>query len=307
MTEQRTLATWIMATRPQFFTVIVLPILLGTVIAWSRQSVFLPEYFVLALLGGILAHAGINVLNDYFDHLNRSDELNREPLTPFAGGSRMIQRRLIAPREMFYYGLMLLGGVIFIGLFLVWSRGLPVFFLGLLGVLSGYFYSSPPLALNSRGWGEFLVGLNFGVLAVLGGYYVQVQRLDPVAVGASLPLAFLVAAILYINQFPDYEADREAGKRTLVVKLGRWRARPVFAALLAGGFFSLLVGVWLELIPLLALLALLALPLALRAIQVVYLAHDLKAALVPGIKNTILLHATISLLLMLAFALSAVR
>ncbi len=184
---------------------------------------------------------------------------------------------------------------------------MPVFFLGLLGVLSGYFYSSPPLALNSRGWGEFLVGLNFGVLAVLGGYYVQVQRLDPVAVGASLPLAFLVAAILYINQFPDYEADREAGKRTLVVKLGRWRARPVFAALLAGGFFSLLVGVWLELIPLLALLALLALPLALRAIQVVYLAHDLKAALVPGIKNTILLHATISLLLILAFALSAVR
>jgi 1,4-dihydroxy-2-naphthoate octaprenyltransferase len=304
MPTQRTLSTWLKATRPQFFTVIVLPIGLGTAMAWSHHGIFLAQYFILALCAGILAHAGVNVLNDYFDHLNQADEYNTEPLTPFAGGSRMIQHRLLSPRETFYYGLLLLAGMIAIGLFLVWTRGVPLLYIGLAGALSGVFYSSPPLAFHSRGLGELLVGLNFGVLAVLGAYYVQTQAFDGAVLAASLPLAFLVTAILYINEFPDYDSDRRAGKRTLVVRLGRDKARAFFLLLVVASFLSLLLGVGFALLPLSALLALLALPLAYRAVHVLYAAHDRKHALIPGIQSTIMLHTATSVLLIAAFVMA---
>jgi len=100
---QKTLITWIKATRPQFFTVIILPILLGTAIGNHLHGVFLPLYFALSLLAGILTHAAINVLNDYFDHLNKTDDLNHTLLTPFAGGSRMIQKGTTTNRNLSFW------------------------------------------------------------------------------------------------------------------------------------------------------------------------------------------------------------
>ncbi|MCK5665838.1 MAG: prenyltransferase, partial [Thiotrichaceae bacterium] len=190
-----------MATRPHFFTIIILPILLGTAIAWHLEGVFLPLYFGLSLLAGILTHASINVLNDYFDHISGADELNETPLSPFAGGSRTIQNKILTPLETYRYGILLLIIAVSIGLFLVWARGLPLLWIGLIGILSGYFYSAPPLSLQSRGWGEIVVGVDFGILAVLGSYYVQTQNLSLTVIIAALPLAILVAAILYINGF----------------------------------------------------------------------------------------------------------
>jgi 1,4-dihydroxy-2-naphthoate octaprenyltransferase len=293
---------WLKATRPQFFTVIIFPIALGTVIAWHQQGVFLPGYFFLALIAGVFCHAGINVLNDYFDHLNQADEFNTEPLTPFAGGSRMIQNKLLSPAQTRRLGLGLLLATVAIGLYLAWSRGWGVLAIGLAGVLSGYFYSAPPLALNSRGWGELLVGLNFGVLAVLGAYYVQVQHLQWMPLAASLPLAFLVAAILYINEFPDRESDQQAGKNTLVVRLGALRARTLFLALVSLSFISIAASVVAGILPLPALIALLALPLGVKATLVLYAAPDYKHSLIPGIQSTILLHSGVSVLLIAAFA-----
>ncbi|HIE00041.1 MAG TPA: 1,4-dihydroxy-2-naphthoate octaprenyltransferase [Thiotrichaceae bacterium] len=298
---QKTLTTWIKATRPQFFTVIILPILLGTAIANHLQGVFLPLYFALSLLAGILTHAAINVLNDYFDHLNKTDDLNHTPLTPFAGGSRMIQKGILTPTETYRFGMLLLIIAISIGLFLVWARGLPLLWIGLIGVLSGYFYSAPPFSFHSRGLGEILVGLNFGVLAVLGAYYVQIQSLSLIAVIAALPLAVLVTAILYLNEFPDYAADKEAGKKTLVVRLGQIQARPIYALLIGFSFIAVILGVISNTLPGLSLISLLALPLGIFAIKTLYVAYDQSTALIPAIKNTIMLHTVVSVLLIFAF------
>ncbi len=299
---QKTLTTWIMATRPQFFTVIILPILLGAAIAWHLQGVFLPLYFALSLLAGILVHAGINVLNDYFDYLNGTDNFNKTPLTPFAGGSRMIQEGILTPQETYRYGMLLLITAMGIGLFLVWARGLPLLWIGLIGILSGYFYSAPPFSFQSRGLGEVLVGLNFGVLAVLGAYYVQTQNLDTVAIIAALPLAMLVAAILYINEFPDYAADKEAGKNTLIVRLEKKRARLIYVLLIALSFITVALGVIYNNLPMFSLASLLALPLGFFAIKTLYTYYDEKpTALIPAIKNTIMLHTIVSVLLILAF------
>jgi len=290
-----------MATRPQFFTVIILPILLGTAIAWHLQGVFLPLYFGLSLVAGIFTHAGINVLNDYFDHLNGADDFNQTPLSPFAGGSRMIQKGILTAAETYRYGLLLLSIAVGIGLFLVWARGLPLLWIGLIGVLCGYFYSAPPFSFHSRGLGEMLVGLNFGVLAVLGAFYVQTQTLSLTAVIAALPLACLVAAILYINEFPDYAADFKVGKNTLVVRLGQVSARHIYVLLIGLSFISVVLGVMYKSLPLLSLVSLLALPLGFFAVKTLYAFYEKPTALIPAIKNTIMLHTLVSVLLILAF------
>jgi 1,4-dihydroxy-2-naphthoate polyprenyltransferase len=293
--------TWLMATRPQFFTVIILPISLGTAIAWHLHHVFFPLYFSLSLLAGIFTHAGINVLNDYFDHLNGADDLNHTPLTPFAGGSRFIQNGILTAQETYRLGLFLLFLAVTLGLILVWVRGLTLLWIGLIGVFSGYFYSAPPLSLNSRGWGELLVGLNFGILAVLGAYFVQTQTLSLTPLIASLPLAGLVAAILYLNEFPDYVADKQADKKTLVVRLGPSTARLLYITLLAWSFLCILLGILFHYLPVLSLASLFTVPLGILAIQTLSANYDQPLALIPAIKNTILLHTSVSLVLILAF------
>lgn len=302
---QKTLTTWIMATRPQFFTIIILPICLGAAIAWHSHKVFLPLYFGLSLLAGIITHAGINVLNDYFDHLNKSDEFNQTPLTPFAGGSRMIQNGIFSARETYRYGMLLLIMAMSIGLFLVWARGLPLLWIGLIGILSGYFYSAPPFSFQSRGLGELLVGLNFGVLAVLGAYYVQTQTMNMAVIIAALPLTILVAAILYINEFPDYATDKPAGKNTLIVRLGKVRARIIYPILIGLSFVVIALEVMYKSLPLFGIICLLTLPLGIFAIKTLYKYYDQPRALIPAIKNTIMLHTLVSVLLILAFVIQS--
>jgi len=302
MTE-KTLATWVKATRPQFFTVIILPILLGTAIAWHLQGIFLPFYLALALIAGILIHAGINVLNDYFDHLNQTDIFNHSPLTPFAGGSRMIQNGVLTVTETYWFGLILILVAIIIGSFLVSVRGLPLLWIGIFGILSGYFYSAPPFSFIDKGVGELLIGLNFGILAVLGAYYVQTQDLSLTAVIASLPLTGLVTAILYINEFPDHNADKQAGKNNLVVRLGPTSARAIYTILIGLSFIAVALGVVFASLPLFSLASLLALPLGFLAVKNLYRNYDKPISLIPAIKNTIMLHTLVSVVLIIAFLL----
>lgn len=292
---------WLLATRPQFFTVIILPILLGTVIAWHSHQLFSFWYLGLSLSAGTLAHAGVNVLNDYFDHLNHTDDYNLTPLTPFAGGSRFIQRGILSSRQTYYYGWSLLLVAVIIGLTLVWLRGSPLFWLGLLGIGSGYAYSAPPFSFNSRGVGEILVGFNFGLLAVIGAYYVQTQTITLLPIIAALPLTCLVTAILYLNEFPDYLADKQAHKNTLVVRLGLLRARHGYALLIGLNIISVPLGTWFNYLPTWSLLTVLTLPLGITAIKTVYANYDSPSRLIPAIKSTILLHTLTSLLLIVTF------
>jgi len=270
-------------------------------VAWHEHESLSWTLLALSLIAAVLVHAGANVLNDYFDFRSGADNLNPHPLTPFAGGSRMIQRGLLTARETLCYGALLLTSGVVLGLLLVAMTGPMLLAIGLIGVCSAVSYSCPPLALNYRGFGELLIGLNFGVLPVLGSYYVQTQSLSSGAVVASLPLAFLVAAILYINQFPDYEFDLEAGKKTAVVLLGPQRAASAYVVLPLTAFVTIILGVVASWMPATSLMTLLVLPLALFAAQkprVVY--EDADAMRVP-IKSTIALHTLTSALLVLAY------
>jgi len=292
--------TWFQATRPQFFTIIILPIFLGNAIAWYDKKIFSLGYFILSLIAGILCVAAANVLNDYFDHLNQTDILNTDPLTPFAGGSRMIQNNILTAEQTFHYGMVLLSLAIALGIFLIIERGLPLLWIGLIGVLSIYFYSAPPL-LHSVGLGEITIGLNYGILAVAGSYFVQTQDYSTTAFFASLPMAGFAAAILYINQFPDFEADRAAGKRNWVVRLGKEKAKTYYNYLILGSFGFLLLGIALQYLPIWTAISFIILPFAIKAIQILKEHYQHKQALIPAIQNTIALHSLMGILLTVIF------
>jgi 1,4-dihydroxy-2-naphthoate octaprenyltransferase len=283
--------------RAPFLTAIVVPVLLGACIAWG-EGIFHWGFFLLTLLGAVCVQAGSNMSNDYFDHLSGSDEINRE-LTPFSGGSRVIQDGTFGARQVLIVSTAcyLIGAGI--GVYLAWARGWTVLWLGLAGFFMAFFHNAPPVNLYSLapGLGELAVGLGFGPVAVLGAYYVQAQQLNLKTLWASIPVGLLIAAVLYINEFPDYQADKAVGKKTLVVVLGREQAVWGYITLLVAAYLMVVVGVALRFLPLTALLALLPLPLAYRGIQGALRFHSDTPKLIPTNAATIQIHLLTGLLL----------
>ena len=236
------LKNWVMALRAPFLTASIVPILLGTAIAWFATGTLYWSFFLLTLLAGLLIHMGANVINDYSDHRSGNDEANREFVRPFSGGSRVIQLGLLTPLEV------LSGAVLFfllsaaIGFYLAWARGSLILLLGAIGLISGMFYAGGLFNWAKRGVGELLIGLNFGILMTLGAYYVQTQSFSWLPVIAAIPVSLLIAAVLYINDFPDYTAEKLVGTMTLVVRLGQARAVVLCAVSMLGVYRSIVVG-----------------------------------------------------------------
>ena len=139
--SQSKVKSYIMELRAPFFGASIVPIILGSVIAWSRFGDFNWFYFFLTLIAGVLFNAGTNVANDYFDHRSGNDAVNTEFVRPFTGGSRLIQEKLLAPREVLIFSLMLFALGSLIGVYLLFQVGIGILLLGIIGFLSGFFYS----------------------------------------------------------------------------------------------------------------------------------------------------------------------
>jgi 1,4-dihydroxy-2-naphthoate polyprenyltransferase len=287
--------------RSTFLTVTFVSIILGVSIAWVRNGVFAVEFFVLTLVAGVFLHLGTNVANDYFDHKSGGDDINKEFVRPFSGGSRMIQKGLLTPREVFFEAAILLIIGTAIGFYLAFIRGLFVLVLGLFGLFSGIFYASPPLKLANRGVGEVFVGLNFGVLMTIGAYFVQTQTLNVEPLVASIPVFLLIFAVVYINEFLDYNADKAIGKRTLVVRLGREKASQGYAILMAGVYLSILIGVLTTIMPATTLIALATFPIAIKAAAHALKYHSTPLKLTLANSLTILCHLLTSLMLSVGY------
>lgn len=288
---------WVIKTRAPFFTATVVPIVLGTLIAWAREGIFYPGYFALTLVGGLCLHAGVNMTNDYFDHTWGSDEVNQEFANPFTGGSRLIQMGIVSARAILLEGLayLAIGGLI--GLFLTFTRGPWVLALGVFGGLTGYFYTAPPFRLVATGVGELFIFVDFGVLMTLGAYYTQTTSLAWEPVVAAFPVGFLIAAVLYINEFQDARADAAVGKNQIVARLGRKRAVAGYQLLMALTYGSLILGVLLAGVSPFALVGLLTLPIAWGGIQVARQHYDDPQRLVPANAATIQTHLLTGLLM----------
>ena len=288
-------AVYLVATRPGFLSAAVIPVLIALA-AVSEQGPVHGWSALLTLIGAVVAHAGINVLNDVYDDRAGCDAINVDRVFPYTGGSRIIQNGVLSNRRMAYYGWLLMATTVGIGLVLVQRAGPGLLLIGLLGLFLGWAYSAPPLRLSERGLGELSVGLGFGLVIPLGTAYAQLGRVDAMTLWAGLPFAFLIVAVLYINQFPDSRADTMSGKRNWVVRLGADSARGGYPLLVAAAYVNLLLGIVLGPIPSHALIGLAALPLHLRASRMLWMEANNPQALRPAITLTLkgtLLHGAL--------------
>lgn len=288
-------ARYFAATRPAFLTASLMSCLIG--LASARNSGFFFDWLValVALFFALLAHAGANVLNDYYDALNGTDARNTERVFPFTGGSRFIQNGVLTEAQTRNFGFSLFFCVALAGLWLMGNSGPKLLYIGLAGLFIGWAYSAPPFRLNSRGLGELCIVAGF-LLIVVGADFVLRKDFSSVPFVAGLSYAFLASNLLYINQFPDRAADIAAGKLHWVARLEVNKARwgYVLIVLLAYGWviFAVLLGI----LPALSLLALLALPLSLKAAQLLLRHAGEPQQLAGAIKLTIaamLLHGAL--------------
>jgi 1,4-dihydroxy-2-naphthoate octaprenyltransferase len=242
-------------------------------------------FFLVTLLGVAALHTGANLINDYYD-ARGSDSLNIR-LNPFSGGSRVIPNRELGPGTVMAMTLFFFAVGLACGIWL-FAAGRPlVAVIGLLGLAIAWAYSSPPLQLMSRGWGEIAIFFAFGPLVTLGTAYAMTDKLSWAAFTAGVPQGFFIAAVIWINQFPDYDADLAAGKRNLVVRLGPQRARYIYAFVMLTAFFSVLYLVSAVGLHYLIMLSFISIPLGLKAIWIFWKNFDSHEGIVPAQALTI--------------------
>jgi 1,4-dihydroxy-2-naphthoate octaprenyltransferase len=293
------------ATRPAFLSVTFVGCLLGLAAAFSAGVRIDPALATLTLLFALVAHAGANVVNDYYDALSGCDAGNQDRVFPFTGGSRFIQNGVLSQRAVGIYGHALLAAVIPAGLYLTAVSAVGLIWIGLAGLIVGWAYSAPPFKLQGRGLGEF--GITAGwLLVVIGSDFVQRHAFSFTPVAAGLGFALLVANVLFINQFPDVKADAQAGKRTVVVRLGPAVARWGYALISVLAYGWVLTMVASGRLPPAALLSLLAAAASIGAWRVLWRQAATPSELVPAIKLTILASVLHGLLLAAALALFSV-
>ena len=290
--------TWVVIMRLPFLSATIMPILVGAAVAKFMGFSVDWAWLGLTILGGSLLHIGTNTSNDYFDHLSGTDNINYNYSNKgLNGGSRGIQMGLITPTGVRNLTIIVFALSVLVGIPLIQKAGMQVFWLGLIGFLSGLFYTAPPFKFSSRkGLGELLIGLNFGPLMVAGSTLIQTGQLLPEAFLAGIPLGFLIAAVVYINEFPDHDSDKVTGKNTLIVVFGPEKARIGYVALVSGAFLSIVLLVLNGTFPSLILITLLASYFGITSIQTLYKYYN-DRLLEPANWGTIIMHSVTGLLL----------
>lgn len=253
---------WLMAARLRTLPAAISPVLVGTALA-GYLHVFHPLRFVAALVGAIFIQVGTNLSNDYSDARRGADTEDRlGPVRITAGG-------LVPPRQVLLATYVSFGVAVLAGVYLVAVAGWQLLLVGGASILAGVLYTGGPRPYGYEGLGELFVFLFFGVVAVAGSFFVQVKHLDWEAFALAVPVGLIAAGILMVNNVRDIETDRRARKRTLAVRLGRSRARALFAVTIYSAYVLLAITWVLGPLTPLVMLPWLTLPVGAEIVRVV--------------------------------------
>ncbi len=223
------LRTWVLATRPKTLAAGLVPVAVGTALAFAMgQGRVLAA--LAALVGALLIQIGTNLTNDYYDWKKGAD--TRERLGPV----RVTQAGLIAPRAVLTAAIASFGLAFAVGMYLVALAGWPIFVVGVLSLLFGYAYTGGPFPLAYNGLGDVFVFVFFGLVAVGGTFFVQALSLPAIALAAGIPVGALAVALLVVNNLRDVDTDAPVGKRTLVVRFGTSAGKAEYVLALAVAF-----------------------------------------------------------------------
>jgi 1,4-dihydroxy-2-naphthoate octaprenyltransferase len=288
--EQRRnlLSVWFQAARPFSLTASVLPVVIGAVLAATVDGPVDWPLFPLIVACSLLFHIGTNMVSDYFDY---SRGVDRDETF---GSSRVLIEGLLTPKQLLAAGIILFAVGFSLGLLLVAVRGWPIFILGVIGLLGGWFYTGGPVAYKYVALGDILVFVLMGPLMVIGSFLALTGGFSMTVLYASLPVGCLVAAILHANNLRDITHDARANIKTMAMVLGLPVAKAIYMGLVAGAYLVVLIMVLGKLVTPLALAVLITFPLAVRNVKAVL-------ASVPGKPESIAMGDVMTAQLHLAF------
>lgn len=283
---------------PKIWVASTVPMLVGGALAWGDTGQFSLYWFAVALIGVWAVEIAKNATNEVADR-EIDAAIAPDRRTPFSGGKKTLVQGLLTVRQAQVIAAATLAVAALIGLYVILRREPNVLWIAAFGGFFAVFYSLPPFRFNYRGLGEAVVGLTFGVLILAGIYLTLTHTLTWRVAVTGLPLAFLITNVLWINQFPDLEADAGGGKRNWVVRLGRRRAVRVFALLFSGAFLSASTLIVVHQNPI-WIITLAALPQARAAVAVAREHYDDIPNLLPANAKTVLVYQITGLAMTIA-------
>lgn len=287
---------WLKAVRAPFFSASLIPVLVGTAVA-HRYGFFSMTALIFSLLIVMSSQAGANLINDYYD-AEGSDLINQNP-TPFSGGSRLIQNKLLERRNFLVgtyvaYGISL--GTALLFAVLVYHNW-QVVLLPVIGAFLGIAYSNKTINGMSRGCGELMLGVAFGPLAVMGSFLMQANYIAKEAILAGIPVGLLIMGVLILNEFPDVAADQAAGKRNWVVNWGLKKGVWIYLSVVSLAYITLFIGVIMEIFPMKILYSYFTLPVAVWISLKVWNYKEQVNTFIPAMAGNIGLHFATGILI----------
>jgi 1,4-dihydroxy-2-naphthoate octaprenyltransferase len=250
-TTVKKILAWIKLSRPPFLSVGAFPFILGTLLAWKIEGIFNAPVFIAGMTAVILIMLSTYHSGEYFDY--EGDTLSHQMhRNRFAGGSRVLQSGALSPRTALWTSIVTFVMAAGIGIYIQFGlqTGPYTILLGSLGIFPGFFYSTRPIRLVERGVGEIFIGFCYGWLPVASAFYIQTGYIAPVIHWIGIPIGFTIFNVIFLNEFPDYAADKTVGKKNLLVRLGTERGALIYstAAVLTwvSVLFTLKLGVSLK-------------------------------------------------------------
>jgi 1,4-dihydroxy-2-naphthoate polyprenyltransferase len=292
--EQSKVKVWWQALRYHFVPPSIFPAVLGGLVSWASKGIFVPAYFALVLIAIITNHLALNMADDYFDFKHAVDKLKPGEKNPYTGGSGALSSGLIQPHNMFKAFTICFLVTVAVGFYLTLSRGFPVLALGFVGVFCAVFYTAPPISFGHHGLGELAMLVNFGPVIGLGAFYVQAQTFTVEAFLATLPCGIMLFSMIAINEIPDVEDDRAAGKLTLVARYGKKAGSRLYIASWLCTYGVIIGSVALRLLPFFVLAALVSVPLVYRSIKILQVRYYNPLLLAPANLDMIKAHSITS-------------
>jgi 1,4-dihydroxy-2-naphthoate octaprenyltransferase len=298
---------WRRALRLYFVLPSILPALLGGVMAWAQGYSLNLLHFALVVIGVTVNHFGLNLVDDVLDYRHAVDLQKGKEKNFFTGGSGVLPEGLLKDTQMLKVASLFFVATAVIGAYLTYACGWPVLALGLFGMASSIFYTTPPIRFGYRGFGELGLLVNFGPVIVMGSYYVQAQTLAIPPLIASLVLGSLMWSMIIINEIPDYETDRRGGKWNLVARFGRRTGAFLYGIGLMMAYSILMIAALVQALSPFVLLSLISLPFAVKSFSVMRRHLKDPLAMAPANLAMIKVHNLTGIAMIVAYIIEAFR
>jgi 1,4-dihydroxy-2-naphthoate octaprenyltransferase len=291
------LSSWLRAIRIRFLLASVIAVSNGLAIAYWKTGTVDPLYAALTYIGVVFLHASVDLLNDYWDHKRGIDSATIR--TKFSGGTGVLPENLLTPKAVYSAGVIFLILGTLIGAYFVAVRGVTIAVILGFAIVAIYFYST---SIVNAGLGELFVAIK-GAMIVLGAFYVQSPVIEPAALYAGAIVGILSATVLFINSFPDYNADRSKGRRTLVILLGKKSAAAAFPIFIIAAYAMIVAGILFGFTKVFSLVSLASIPFAAKSIMSLRKDYESVVMLVPAMSLAVTYSRITGFLLALSFIL----